>query len=75
MDFFYIIIVVVFVLGAFCLYDLDGDGYISKTDMMAIVDGIYTMIGNILDLPTDENTPEKRVDKIFKQMDVVRHSN
>lgn len=27
--------------------------------------------GNIIDLPKDEDTPEKRVDKIFKQMDKV----
>ena len=27
--------------------------------------------GNIIDLPKDEDTPKKRVDKIFKQMDKV----
>jgi hypothetical protein len=29
------------------------------------------MIGNMLELPKDEDTPEKRVEKIFSNMDLV----
>jgi len=57
--------------GAFRLYDRDGDGYISRKDMMLVVVAIYEMIGSMLDMPADENTPEKRVDKLFRQMDIV----
>lgn len=57
--------------GAFNLYDIDQDGYISRAEMLDIIDGIYQMVGNTVEFPLDENTPEKRVDMIFKQMDVV----
>ena len=37
--------------------------------MLNIVTSIYEMVGNMLILPKDEDTPEKRVRKIFQQMD------
>ncbi|CAJ0583087.1 unnamed protein product, partial [Mesorhabditis spiculigera] len=54
---------------AFSLYDVDKDGYITKDEMANIVDAIYSMIGNMLELPKDEDTPQKRVEKIFANMD------
>lgn len=60
--------------GAFKLYDVDNDGYITRDEMYNIVDAIYQMLGNQAktgDEEEDEN-PKERVDRIFEQLDKVR---
>nr|XP_019044932.1 calcium-binding protein NCS-1 [Kwoniella bestiolae CBS 10118]OCF23862.1 calcium-binding protein NCS-1 [Kwoniella bestiolae CBS 10118] len=55
---------------AFQLYDINQDGYITYDEMLQIVRSIYKMTGQMVQLPEDEDTPEKRVDKIFRNMDL-----
>lgn len=45
--------------GAFQLYDIDGDGFITYQEMLQIVQSIYKMTGQMVKLPVDEDTPEK----------------
>lgn len=50
---------IITILGAFQLYDIDGDGYITYEEMLQIVQSIYRMTGQMVKLPSDEDTPEK----------------
>jgi len=52
---------------AFRLYDVDNDGYITRTEMYNIVDAIYQMVGQQGE--SEEGNPTARVAKIFEQMD------
>ena len=55
--------------GAFKLYDVDSDGFITKDEMFKIVESIYLMLGN--QSQKDDNEASTRVDMIFNQLDKV----
>ncbi|CAE6514472.1 unnamed protein product [Rhizoctonia solani] len=59
---------------AFQLYDIDGDGFITYDEMLQIVRSVYERDRHMAILPADEDTPEKRVDKIFRNMDRSKDS-
>nr|XP_023693006.1 recoverin [Paramormyrops kingsleyae]XP_023693007.1 recoverin [Paramormyrops kingsleyae] len=52
---------------AFSLYDVDRNGIVSKNEIQEIVTSIFNMISeeDKKNLPDEENTPEKRTDKIW----------
>ncbi|KAL5022771.1 hypothetical protein ScPMuIL_001926 [Solemya velum] len=51
---------------AFDMYDVDGNGTISRSEMMDILNSVYKMT----DLNAgDGNTPEKMTERLFKKMD------
>ncbi|KAJ1959894.1 Calcium-binding protein NCS-1 [Dispira parvispora] len=56
----------------FRLYDINQDGFITYEEMLCIVEALYKMVGTMVTLPPDEDTPEKRVKKLFDAMDTNR---
>lgn len=62
--------VFLFFKGAFRLYDIDDDGYITRAEMLHIIAAIYGMVGKTED--SEGRSPELRVERIFQMMDKVR---
>ncbi|XP_066539043.1 recoverin 2 [Hoplias malabaricus] len=56
---------------AFSLFDVDKNGYITKTEVAEITNSIFRMIPKEEQdrLPEDENTPEKRANKLWSYFD------
>ena len=49
----------------FSLYDINGDGCITKEEMTDIITAIYDLMGKCIE-PVDEATLKERVDHIFQ---------
>ncbi|XP_025834672.1 Kv channel-interacting protein 4-like, partial [Agrilus planipennis] len=49
----------------FGLYDLNGDGLISKAEMIDVVSSIYEMLGRATNPLVDDSTAKDHVEKIF----------
>ena len=51
---------------AFSLYDIDGDGFISRGELLAIVSAVYSLVGRA-GLPlADDGATAHHVDRIFE---------
>lgn len=55
---------------AFELYDRDRDGFVTPEELYVVVNALYKMTGSIVKMPADEDTPQKRVDKLMSKMDL-----
>eukprot|EP00918_Siedleckia_nematoides_P099594 GHVU01217793.1.p1 GENE.GHVU01217793.1~~GHVU01217793.1.p1 ORF type:complete len:204 (+),score=33.22 GHVU01217793.1:124-735(+) len=54
---------------AFTLYDINGDGIITKDEMLDIVSAIYDMMGRFAEPCIDEHTAKEHVERVFQKMD------
>lgn len=50
---------------AFGIYDIDGNGYITKSEIISIVESIQKMVGAL----DDSSTSEERVVEVFAMFD------
>jgi Ca2+-binding EF-hand superfamily protein len=50
----------------FSLYDINGDGYISKEEMKDIVTAIYELMGRVPEGCEEEQQIKDKVEKIFE---------
>ncbi|XP_039281482.1 Kv channel-interacting protein 2-like isoform X1 [Nilaparvata lugens] len=53
----------------FGLYDLNGDGLITKKEMLEVVSSIYEMLGRSTQPQVDEHSAKEHVEKIFHLID------
>ncbi|XP_057378074.1 Kv channel-interacting protein 1-like [Daphnia carinata] len=53
----------------FGLYDLNGDGYITKAEMTSVAVAIFDMLGRHAAPSVDDQTASKHVDQIFHKID------
>jgi Ca2+-binding EF-hand superfamily protein len=49
----------------FALYDVDGDGRISRAEMLAVVQAIYELLGRAAAPPVHSAAAKDHVDRIF----------
>lgn len=50
----------------FSLYDINGDGFITKEEMKDVVTAIFELMGNCTEPMLEEGAVQSRVDKVFQ---------
>ncbi|OON13969.1 EF hand, partial [Opisthorchis viverrini] len=55
---------------AFRLYDVNGDGVITRGEMLKVVNAIYDLLGRNTEPPIGENTTSEHVDRVFRRLDL-----
>lgn len=56
---------------AFSMYDLDGNGFITKEEMARIMDSFYKLVGPLVTFSGKKyESPSQLVDEFFDQMDL-----
>ncbi|XP_072026684.1 Kv channel-interacting protein 4-like isoform X5 [Amphiura filiformis] len=55
---------------AFNLYDINGDGFITRDEMLLIVQSIYDMMGKYSEPTLEDVTPQEHVERVFLKMDL-----
>lgn len=48
------------------MYDINGDGYITREEMTDIVTAIYELMGRLPDTCPDEEKIKEKVDRVFQ---------
>ena len=55
---------------AFSLYDIDGNGYITREEMLDIIQAVYKTLGTVIKPTADgHGVPEMHLEKFFRNMD------
>ncbi|XP_022080920.1 uncharacterized protein LOC110973958 isoform X2 [Acanthaster planci] len=55
---------------AFKLYDINGDGGITREEMLSIIQSIYDMMGKYSEPTSEDITPGEHVERVFQKMDL-----
>lgn len=59
----------------FSLYDINGDGCITRDEMTDIVTAVYELMGKFSDPNMDTDGVRERVDRIFQVLFLLRYLN
>ncbi|KAG5685021.1 hypothetical protein PVAND_014224 [Polypedilum vanderplanki] len=54
----------------FQLYDVNGDGFISREEMTEVMTSVYELMGKVPEGCKEENQIKEKVDNVFKKMDM-----